>query len=83
MPDLTEIETLDYKPEQPTVGGSAHPPEQPNSNAMIFEQVNGSTEVSLELLRQLKPKTVHVDICMKILKSWQDNNLKHLQKAFE
>jgi hypothetical protein len=81
--DKPELKTLDYKLEQPTACGCAHPPEQPNSNAMIFERVNGSIEVVLERLGQLKPKTVHVDVCMEILKSWQDNNLNHLQKAFE
>lgn len=62
-------------PEQPT--------EQPNTNAMIFEQVTGSIKVALELLRQLRPMTDDVDGCITTLKSWQDNNLKHLQKAFE
>lgn len=57
--------------------------EQPNSNTMIFEQVNGSIKVAQELLGQLMPKTSQVDGCITTLKSWQDNNLKHLQKAFE
>lgn len=95
--DKPELETLDYKPEKCDRGccnganieqpKNAHLydncPDQPNSNAMIFEQVNGSIKVAFELLGQLKPKTDHVDGCIITLKSWQNNNLKHLQKAFE
>ena len=57
--------------------------EQPNSNAMIFEQINGCQRMTIELLEQLKPNTENVKCCIITLKSWQDNNLKHLQKAFE
>ena len=59
------------------------PTEQPNQNLMIFEQINDSIEVALELLGQLVPKTEQVDGCIRTLKSWQGNNLKYLQKAFE
>ena len=59
------------------------PTEQPNQNAMIFTQVNGCIEAAERLLEQLVPKTEQVDGCIVTLKSWQDNNLKHLQKAFE
>ena len=57
-------------------------PEQPNQNAMIFTQVNGCIEAAERLLEQLVPKTEQVGGCIVTLKSWQDNNLKHLQKAF-
>ena len=57
--------------------------EQPNTNAMIFEQVNGCCEMITNLLEQLIPKTTHVVDCAITLKSWQDNNLKHLQRAYK
>ena len=56
---------------------------QPNTNAMIFEQINGCQNMTIELLNQLKPRTESVECCIVTLKSWQDNNLKYLQKAFE
>ena len=55
--------------------------EQPNSNAMIFTQVNGCIDAAERLLEQLVPKTEQVEGCIITLKSWQKNNLKHLQKA--
>ena len=62
-------------------------PEQPNTNAMIFEQANGSIKVTLELLEQLETKNTNEETqkhgCIWTLKGWHKNNLKHLQKAFE
>lgn len=58
-------------------------PEQPDTNAMIFKQLNGYQNMSIELLGQLKPQTEGVESCIITLKSWQDNNLKHLRGAFE
>ena len=64
-----------------------YPPEQPNTNAMIFEQANGSIKVTLELLEQLETKNTNEETqkhgCIWTLKGWHDNNLKHLQKAIE
>lgn len=57
--------------------------EQPNPNAMIFEQVNGCCKIIVELLNQLIPKTTHVEDCIITHKAWQDNNFKHLKGAFE
>ena len=57
--------------------------EQPNLNSMLIGQVNGCIGAAIRLLEQLRPKTEQVDGCITTLKSWQDNNLKHLQKAFE
>lgn len=62
-------------------------PEQPNTNSMIFEQVDGAIKVVLRLLEQLEVKNTYEKTqkygCIWTLKGWQDNNLKHLQKAFE
>lgn len=57
--------------------------EQPNSNAMIFEQINGCAEMIINLLEKLTPKTENVESCIITHKAWQNNNLKHLQKAYE
>ncbi len=62
-------------------------PEQPNTNAMIFEQVTGSIKVALELLEQLETKDTNEESqkhgCIWTLKGWWDNNLKHLQRAIK
>lgn len=62
-------------------------PEQPNTNAMIFEQVNGSIKVATELLEQLKTKDTNQETmkhgCIWTLKGWWENNLKHLQRAIK
>lgn len=54
---------------------------------MIFEQVNGSIKIVVELLEQLESKNTYQEAqkhgCIWTLKGWWDNNLKHLQKAFE
>lgn len=61
--------------------------EQPNNNAMIFEQVNGSIEVAMELLEQLETKNTWHESqkngCIWTLKGWRNNNLKHLERAIK
>ncbi len=94
---------LDANPEQPeptpshsrhpsvsgqtTACGCAHPTEQPNTNAMIFEQANGSIKVTVELLEQLETKDTHQETmkhgCIWTLKGWWENNLKHLQSTIK
>lgn len=62
-------------------------PEQPNTNAMIFEQVNGSIKVAVELLEQLATSDTEEESqkhgCIWTLKGWWENNLKHLQRAIK
>lgn len=70
------------------IGGYTYPcpdctPEQPNQNLMLLEQADNCIKVTLGLLEQLKPKTEQVEGCIATLKSWQENNLKHLKGAFE
>ena len=87
----SELETLDYHSplcKCPECEKKAEPkPEQPNTNAMIFEQANGSIKVTLELLEQLETKNTNEETqkhgCIWTLKGWHNNNLKHLQKVFE
>lgn len=66
-------------------GGVLANPEQPSQNSMIFEQVNGSVKVALELLGQLETRGTNEEEqkqgCIWTLKDWRDNNLEHLQKA--
>ena len=99
-PDCAEIEqsasapsaskkknTLDNEPETGVKNREdiSQPLEQPSQNSMIFEQVNGSVKVALELLDQLETKDTNEEEqkqgCIWTLKGWRDNNLEHLQKA--
>lgn len=57
--------------------------EQPNQNLMTFEQIDGCCDIIEKLLKELVPKTEQVASCITTHKSWHDNNLKHLRKAFE
>jgi hypothetical protein len=57
--------------------------EQPNPNAMVFEQIEGCCDIIDKLLKELKPQTDDVKDCMVTHKSWRVNNLKHLKEAFE
>lgn len=68
-----ELETLDYKPE----------PEQPNPNAMVFEQIDGCCDIINKLLKELEPQTESVWCCQVTHDIWRDNDLKRLKGAFE
>ena len=57
--------------------------EQPNQNLTILEQVDGCVIEAIGLMGLLRPQTENVKSCIATLKSWRDNNLKHLRKAFE
>lgn len=63
--------------------GIPNTPEQLNQNTMLLYQTDRVIGVAIGLLGQLKPKTNQVDGCITTLKSWQDNNFKHLKRAFE
>lgn len=61
--------------------------EEPNQNLMIFEQVEGSIKVALELLSKLETtntmRKADKEACIWTLDGWRKHNLKHLRKVFE
>ncbi len=67
------------KPKMSTVKTS----EQPDKNALIFEQIKGCLKITIGLLEQLRPVTDNVKGCIFKLKEWQSDYLRILQKAFE
>lgn len=73
--------------EKVKIGFKTKPLPQPNQNAMLFEQANGSIKVTLELLERLETKDTHQETmkrgCIWTLKGWRDNNLKHLQRTIK
>ena len=60
--------------------------EQPNQNLMIFEQVEGSIEIALKLLKQLEVSNTMQETdkqgCIWTLDGWKKHNLKHLKEGF-
>lgn len=68
-------------------GGVLANPEQPDQNLMIFEQVEGSIDIALKLLKELEVSNTMQETdkqgCIWTLDGWKKHNLKHLRKAFE
>lgn len=63
------------------------PKQEPNSNAMIIEQVDGAIKVALDLLAQMHTETAQEEIDVNgliwTLEGWYKYNLGHLRKAFK
>ena len=91
--DKPELETLSYKPKmslkeaEQTAREYFKTSEQPDKNALLFEQINGCIKVTVGLLEQLEAKDTNRETqkqsCIWTFTGWRDNNLKHLQKALE
>jgi len=83
--EVIEENTLDNEPKIRVKNSkvASQALEQPNQNAMIFEQIDGACKVIIRLLNELRPKTNDAEDCIITHKAWEDNNLKHLIKAYE